>query len=394
MHCRKRQDRNEKPLKMMKKYLNDIDIYHHSEGNERRYELLNEILDNGTFIPKTVNYKDIDEDFKRWVEEELKISDDDGREYPTMTLYSNQRFSEYAQTWEYTDENNNILLNFKTINRDNNPELGSIVGKIYTIPGERFYLMKRKVVLDNNGSESLLDLKMKIPLSIDLSYKLTVFTTKFQSLNDFNRLINAKFRSRQCYLKPNGHFMPMVLDSIGDESVYSIDDRQFYAQSYKIKTMAYIITEDDYKVEERPLKFGINIKGSYSGKKKADVEIEECDTESPYYFKPITLTIHFPECTNTAEFTIDTDFNSESIDLTNILNNYSIFVNDEKIDLREKFVAKNGDVIKITIKRRQIKDAVMIINGYNPNIVYDKDKDIPESTLDIEQFGEELSVEA
>ena len=57
-------------------------------------------------------------------------------------------------------------------------------------------------------------------------------------------------------------------------------------------------------------------------------------------------------------------------------------------------MAKNGDVIKITIKRRQIKDAVMIINGYNPNIVYDKDKDIPESTLDIEQFGEELSVEA
>lgn len=369
-------------------------MYHHSEGNERRYELLNEILDNGTFIPKTVNYKDIDEDFKRWVEEDLKISDEDGRNYPTMTLYSNQRFSEYAQTWEYTDNNNNILLNFKTINRENNPELGSIVNKIYTIPGERFYLMKRKKVLDNNGSESLLDLKMKIPLSIDLVYKLNIFTTKFQNLNEFNRMVNSKFRSRQCYLKPNGHFMPMILESISDESVYSIDDRQFYAQSYKIKVMAYIITEDDYRVEEKPLKFGINISGAYGKNRKADVEIEECETEEQYYYKPLKLTIQFDDCINEAEFTMDTDFVANSIELVNILNNYKLFVNGDKIDLREHFESKNGDKVRIVINKRQLTNSTMIIKGYNPNVVYDKEMDDPESVLDTTQFEDEISFDA
>ena len=46
----------------------------------------------------------------------------------------------------------------------------------------------------------------------------------------------------------------MTLDGVQDESNYQIDDRQFYGQSYNIKVMAYIITEEDYRVEQIPLK--------------------------------------------------------------------------------------------------------------------------------------------
>ena len=44
----------------------------------------------------------------------------------------------------------------------------------------------------------------------------------------------------------------MKLNDISDESEYSIDNRQYYSQSYNITVMAYIIKEDDYIVVERP----------------------------------------------------------------------------------------------------------------------------------------------
>ena len=81
---------------MAEEYKNYLDIHDQAVGDERRYELMSEILKNGTFLPKTVEYKDIDEDFKRWVEEELKIVSDNAKEFPTMTLCSNPRFSDYT----------------------------------------------------------------------------------------------------------------------------------------------------------------------------------------------------------------------------------------------------------------------------------------------------------
>ena len=99
---------------MQKKYINYIDLKYQSEGNERRYEMLGDILRGGTFLPNTVEYKDIDESFTEWVKS-LTIVSDEGKEFPTMTLFSNQRFSEYSQSWKFVDSNKNLLLNFKTI---------------------------------------------------------------------------------------------------------------------------------------------------------------------------------------------------------------------------------------------------------------------------------------
>lgn len=88
---------------VQKKYKNSIQLKEETVGNVRRYEMLSDILQNGTFLPKTVLYKDIDEAFKKFVENKLHIVSDEGKELPTMTLFSNQRFSEYTQSWKYTD---------------------------------------------------------------------------------------------------------------------------------------------------------------------------------------------------------------------------------------------------------------------------------------------------
>ena len=118
---------------MPKEYLNHINLNPSSIGNARRLEMLNDIVKDGTFLPKTLEYKDIDEAFRDWVKG-LTIVSDDGKEYPTMSLFSNQRFSEYSQSWQYVDENKNLLLNFKTVTRENNPKYGEIQSGLWNIP--------------------------------------------------------------------------------------------------------------------------------------------------------------------------------------------------------------------------------------------------------------------
>lgn len=380
-----------------RKYLNHLELETNAFGNERRYEMLSDILKNGTFIPRPVLYSDIDRTFKEWVEEDLKISYNN-TVLPTMVLYSNQRFTEYSQTWKYVDENKNLILNFKTITRENNPEYGKIQGGLWNIPGDRFWLMKRQVVLDDNGSESYLDLEMRQPMAIDLIYRVSIFTTHFELLNDFNLLVNDKFKSRQAYIAPNSHFMPMTLEGISDKSSYEIDDRQFYSQVYTIKVSGYVLKEDDFRTVERPIKKGI--KFGILKKKQAAIEVEEYENpcnkpknNEKYYFKPIEITITFPQCVKDTEFNIDVDFVLKDVSTENV-RRYSVYANDEEIN---GFGAKITEGTKIKVSMVRLfsgKDSVVKLIGYDPRVAFDTENDVPEIDADETNIGEEYIVNA
>ena len=159
-------------------------------------------------------------------------------------------------------------------------------------------------------------------------------------------MVNNRFQSRQCYIRPNGHYMPMTLEGISDESEYSIDDRQFYSQSYDIKVMGYVIGEDDYVVEEHPLKFGVKIGVDTDGVNASSVEIDDTNPDD------ITLTIDFPVGSTVSKFTIDTDFLCGVDKIDNILGNYRIFINDTLADKDSKMDMRDGDEIKIMAQKR------------------------------------------
>lgn len=349
-----------------KKNINHIDLTGSvSVGNTRRREILNMPVEKTAMLPKSVVYKDIDDAFKEWAKS-LKIVSEDGAEYPTMTLYSNQRFSEYSQSWQYTDDNKQLLLNFKTVTRENNPQYGKIQSGLWNIPGDRFYQIKRMKVLDENGTESLIDLSMRQPMAVDLLYKLSIFTNKYESLNDFNIMVNKKFRARQCYLAPNGYYMPMVLENVSDESEYSIDDRQFYSQTYQIKLMGYVIEDEDLRVTEIPLKRSVRFSILKSDRKKPDVTIDDEEGEENDE-SIVSLTITFPELVNSAEFDMDEDMVIDRYEYDNVVRKFRLFVNDDEIDGRDSVLLRNGDSVKVIIKHRNIrKEAILKFIGHNP----------------------------
>lgn len=350
----------------------------HAYGPEERKNLAKEVMKDSTPLPNPLDYKDIDEEFKNWVENSLDISFEDEK-LPTIALFSNQRFSEYMQSWENVDDKKNLILNFKAITRENNPKAGSVVGQSRNIPGDRTFLMKRVEARDRNGRRYFIDYRMKQPISIDMMYTVTLVTNKYELLNQFNIMMNEKFKAITCYIWPKDYPIPMNLQDISDESEYSIDDRQFYSQSYLIKVMAYIMPEDSFEVVERPEMKFIGFEGDRVKTTYAEIEELPCGyfKESPYAYVPINITIHFDNCTSSYKFTLDCNFGVKEVKLDNV-RSFKIFVNDKEVSLDENFRAKEGDEIRIKSLTRKYmaKESEIKIEGFDPYVSYKKGEEV------------------
>lgn len=310
-------------------------------GSELRLQYQKNELKNVPIVPNAVEYEDIDRAFFHYFEENLVNIDETGKEIPTFTLYSNQRFSEYSQMWEHSDEDGNLFMNFKTINRENNPNFGSLHGNKYNIPGNNRFTVRMKETVDKNGIECYEVISMSQPLQVDLKYRINFVTSKFENLNEFNMKLQSLFQSRQCYLQVNGHYMPMVLDTIGDETNYSIEDRKFFIQSAGIDVLAYIIPKDDIKTDLYPKK--TKIKYRLNQKTSADVNMDFDE------FDNFELSVHFPVGVDKVIFEMD---DNGILKIDNLINirTYQVFINDEECDISSEIGIQVGDEIKIKIK--------------------------------------------
>ena len=357
-------------------------------GTERRRNFAKEILHKETELPKPLNYEDIDAAFEAFANEMVAKFNDEI--FPVFTLYSNQRFSEYSQTWEHDDEDGNPIQNFITVNRDSNPKPGSNQGELWNIPGDRYYTMLIKDVLDDNGTESYEIYSMKQPYAVDLTYRINFMTVTYEKINKFNNRINELFKARQCYIRPNGHFIPMVVEEVNDETTYSIDDRKFFLQSIGIKVSAYIINKSDFKVERKPKRIMMFMEGD-TKRPSPTVDIDEYENNSLEY-RSIDLTIGLESYHDKVEFEIDTDMNVTSIEKTNI-RNLRVFVNDTLYYVDKGFKLKNGDNIKIKVRKCDVSaKSQIILRGYNPNEVYDSDN-VPEKVSDESVKHEDIIIE-
>ena len=229
-----------------KPFLHNLKLRQENQGNEQRIFSSLKILENGTPLPLSVEYKDIDAAMLKWVEDDLNIVFE-GEKIPTFKLFANQRINEYCQTWSHLDDKGNVLMNFKTITRDNNPQKGENQGSYYNIPGNRDYPMFMVPVLQENQLIAYDMYSMKQPFCVNMEYVINIVTNKYELINEMNLLVNDKFKSINCYIFPNNHPMPLTLETVSDESEYSLDDRKYYSQTFRLKLKAYIIKEEDFK---------------------------------------------------------------------------------------------------------------------------------------------------
>ncbi len=424
-----------------KPYLDKFKIRHQSFGAERRRNMSKIILENQTYLPKPIEYSDIDQEMFNWVDKKIDLAYD-GVRLPTYKLYSTQRLSEYTQTWNQTDDFGNVIMNFKTITRENNPQRGDINGGYFNIPGHKDFAMYYVPVLQENGTEAYDKYTMKQPFGVNFIYSISIITNKMEVLNEMNEKMHYEFNAINCYIAPNGHPMSMTLEDVSDDSEYTIDDRKYYSQTYKVKVRGYIIRKEDYSVERIPSRFVIGthdsdaagivnkrgrnrdkedrvdfFKEDYDDVRKFELETMKNDDncfitiveeiEKPtnilnepepnddccinglprYRYKTVKVIMGFDECTLEMSFEMDKKIVIETVETTNV-HDFRIFINDELMDLDNEITILKGDRVLVRISREDIHGtSEFILVGYDPDSVIDSEF-IAETSLD-EPFDEE-----
>lgn len=420
-----------------KPYMDKLKLRHHAYGVERRRNMSKLILENGTPFPKPIEYSDIDQAMFDWVDKKIDLAYD-GVRLPTYKLYSTQRISEYSQTWSQTDDYGNMVMNFKTITRDNNPQKGEIMGSFFNIPGHKDFAMFYVPVLQENGVEAYDKYTMKQPFGVNFTYSVSIVTNKMELMNEMNEKMHYEFNAIQCYIAPNEHPMSMTLEDISDGSEYTIDDRKYYSQTFKIKVRGYIIRREDYKVERIPSRLVMSSHDSDAsgivnrrGKNRRDdekvkfIELsnaptsaktefrlanikddERCiiplpeDIERPveiyeptddadnccipdegrYYNKIVKIIMTF-DCESELAFVIDKEVIADHIETDNVYD-FRIIINGEVIDLEQGYKFQKDDEIMVRISQEDVeKPSEFTIVGYDPNEAVDREN-LPESSLD------------
>lgn len=358
-------------------------------GKDRMLERQDRMFNNQLAFPKSIGYEDIDLEIKKWVENELEIIFD-GEKIPTFNLFSNQRISEYAQTWKHLDQNGNLLMNFKTITRANNPKQGKINGESRNIPGDRYYLIGYKPVTQESGTVGYDAYSMKQPYAVDLEYKISIITNKMLLLNKFNNLIQDKFKAINAYIFPNNHAISLKLEDISDDSEYTLNDRKYYSQVFTIVAKAYIINEDDFKITHLPIRTNIYLNDGITQRKNIkDVEVEyinpcsEPDEENNFRYKQISIKINVTTCLSPFEFEYDVSpsLKINDIELSNI-DTFLMYINGELVDFECDVVLLRNDVIKVEFTIIELSEPAFVkIIGDDESVILNTTVN-PESAID------------
>jgi len=213
----------------------------------RRYELLEKINRDGTYLPKSLLHADLDKGFLEFVKEDLKTTID-GKTIPMIDiLVTTQNWAQFVETWDIQNLDKNVEPPFITVVRIPEVKFGTNPATVYNIPNRRQYFYAQVPTWDGqrNGTDIY---KIPQPVPVDIQYQVKIVCNRMRELNEFNKVILEKFASRQAYRNIKGHYIPIINSNISDESVNDLEKRRYYVQSYDFTLMGFLIDENEYEV--------------------------------------------------------------------------------------------------------------------------------------------------
>jgi hypothetical protein len=216
-------------------------------GVERRQELYEGIVEDGTYLPKGVLHADLDKGFLEFVKDRLKLVVD-GKTVPTVDkIITTQSWSQFTETWKFQDLDKNVSLPFIITVRQPEVKYGKYQGGAANIP-ERLRFFYYSVPTWDGQRKGVDVYKIPQPVPVDITYNVKIFCNRMRELNEFNKILMQTFTSKQAYVKIKGHYMSMLLEDPTDESTKEIEKRKYYIQTYKITLRGFLLDEEEFQV--------------------------------------------------------------------------------------------------------------------------------------------------
>jgi hypothetical protein len=323
-----------------KNYRKDLSITPHKQGFEQRQSILDDIANKGTYLPKGILHEDMDGEMVNYISSDIDLVLN-GEKVPVLFLTA-QRWGEFTKTWRYTDIDKNIKLPFITIVRKPDAQQGTNYAGTFNIPGRPTFTYMKIPTWDGNrkGYDVY---RIPQPISVDIMYEVRLFCNRMRDLNVMNRKMLTSFSALEKYIKVNGHPIPLIMESIGDEStINNLEERKYYVQLYTIKMMGYLLDEDDFVVTPAVSR-GINFYEISENLYRASYQVNLDDQNNT-----ICINIIFNSGVSSVTIPVDISATYTNVNATN----YSslIFkVNGNTVTL--PFTVNNGDQLYIKVNK-------------------------------------------
>lgn len=237
---------------------NNIDVYGKIGDANRSSELMAESDEKTNFFPKGIHIEDLDLSVFTMIKEgELKL-DIDGQVVPVIIMNS-ESWAEFSQTWSLLNEDKNLLPPFLTIKRDS-VKAGTYLDVKYSIPN-RLQFPYMHVPIFKDGKEGYEIHKISQPVAIDIIYEIRFFSNYLEDTNRFYEKYYTQFSGRQLYVRPNGHFMPLILEDENKEDIVDdIESQRLFVRIFNLKLTGYIQDETEFTKIEAINRVALNTK--------------------------------------------------------------------------------------------------------------------------------------
>jgi hypothetical protein len=179
-----------------------------------------------------------------------------------------------------------------------------------------------------------------------------------REVNKFNETVMKKFASLQAYQTIKGHYIPIKLNSIADESVMDLEKRKYYIQKYEFTLLGFLLDEDEFEVSPAITR-----------------SFQIFETETPYKKRkykskippePATLDFVFPIGNNEREELFNYNLNIGLQKVDNV-SSFQIYINGDYYgqDLTSVQI-NNGDTILIIVTKIDATKSSSITYIENP----------------------------
>ena len=321
----------------------------------RREQLLEKINKDGTYLPKSILHADLDGGMLNFIKNELQTIVD-GQVIPMVDIIiTSQNWSQFTETWNFQDLDSNVSPPFITVVRNPEVKFGTNPATIYNIPNRKQYFYAQVPTWD--GNRNGMDIyKIPQPVPVDITYSVKIICNRMRELNALNKNILEMFASRQAYTTIKGHYIPIIMNNITDESVMNIDKRKYYIQSYDFTMLGFLIDENEFEVApavSRVLTVIEFEKESFTRGRRKNIADESTVTNFLFVVGNNILSQIF-------DYTVDLNLG----DTTNI-ESYDVYLNNQYYgsDLLQIQINTN-DVLKIiVVKNDDSKEGIIQLNN-------------------------------
>lgn len=309
---------------------------------ERRRELLDKINKDGTYLPKSILHADLDGGFLSFVKNDLKLSVT-GKIVPVVDIIiTTQNWSQFVETWDIQNIDKNVEPPLITVVRVPEVKFGNNPSVIFNIPNRKqFYYAQ---VPNWDGQRVGVDVyKIPQPVPVDITYQVKIVCNRMRELNAFNKIILEKFSSKQAYTQIKGHYIPITMGAVSDESVLDVEKRKYYIQSYEFTLLGFLLDEDEFEVSPgitRVLKV-LEVDKKNINKNKNLVSRSKTTPQQILFIEGVdTVTQLYDYTTNLI------------LGNTQNINSYDVYINNNYFgsDLSE-IQLNSGDVLRITVTK-------------------------------------------